>query len=694
MQMKTVVVPCRFCDHECPMEVSTDAGGFPRKLRPLRAKEGFWCPTGMNALEILHHPQRLRQPMKRAGEKGEGKWQPVGWEEALEAMAARFSAALQEHGAESLLTIGGFNKPFSALMQGRFSNVLGIVNRAAAGNMCHFARSQSAVDTFGFPVKNQARPETKTIFLWGYHPRSTLRWDDCSLQTALKNGTKLVLVDPRAGRYGAQASIWLALRPGADLALALGMLRVIFENGWQDKELLSRHAAGLETLLAQIEPYTLQYTAALTGLAPAQIEEATRLLACEKPGIIWAGNALDHNTDGYQKGQAIAALLAVTGKIDVVGGALPPPLADGKNPFTTRALTLAERFTPAMKARRLGASGAVHPAFSGVSGQAVVASLLEGGPLKAAYVAGGNPAVMWADPEATAQALKKLDFMVVADYFLTPTAQLADLVLPVASYLETESVAVAPDGSVHYSPRLSGPPWAKSDMEILNSLANAMGYQAAFWPDMEAFWDEFLLPYGITLAELKKVGSLPAGQAVQKPGPRQLRETGFPTKDGKLHLALTLEALQNETPPEPLPGQGWPYLCTCHKDASFFHSAGRQVPAQRKKQPGPVAFLGEELAHTLGLLEGDWVRVSTEEGWAEQQVKLEKGMAGGTIALASGWWYPEEGLGPLVQTANVNRLSSRHKKQGHSIPAFSCRGLPCQIEKIPPKTICTREATR
>lgn len=431
--------------------------------------------------------------------------------------------------------------------------------------------------------------------------------------------------------------------------------------------------------------YMVVYLAALTGLAEEQIEQAARLLACEKPGVIWAGNALDHNTDGYQKGCAIAALMAVCGNLDVPGGALMPPPPSPKNGFATRALALGERFGPALKARRLGQKPGEHPAFPVVSGQAVVASLLAGGPLKAAYVAGGNPAVMWADPTATGEALKKLEFLVVADYFLTPTARLADLVLPVASYLETESVAIPPEDSPVYSPRLAGPPEVKSDMEILNSLANAMGYGAEFWPDMDVFWDDFLAPYGLDFARLKTQGSPPAGQAPPQPAVQQFRQKGFPTPDGKLHLALPLEGLSPfEETAASRPEEGLPHLCTCYKPASFFHSAGRQVPAQRGRQPLPVALLGEELAAKLGLQNGDWVRVHTREGWAEQTVQLEPGMAQNVIALASGWWYPEA-EGEKSLHADVNRLFSRTAGQGREVPAFSCRGLPCFIEKTPPE---------
>ena len=162
--MMTIQTVCRFCDHECPVTVELDEANQPVRITHDRIREGFFCPGGVNALELMHNPKRVRTPLiAQTGADGKKSFRQASWEEALALTAEKLHAAFQQYGQESVVAIGGFNKPIHRAAYQRFCNVAGIINRVVTGNMCHMVQSVSAVHTFGTPLKPNLSKETKTI---------------------------------------------------------------------------------------------------------------------------------------------------------------------------------------------------------------------------------------------------------------------------------------------------------------------------------------------------------------------------------------------------------------------------------------------------------------------------------------------------------------------------------------------------
>ncbi len=681
--MKTQVMTCRFCDRECAMVVTLDAQGRPVSLRPQHETGTVSCPTGLHALELMGNPRRVVHPLRRTGPRGSGKWETLSWEEALDWAAGKLRAALDRDGPESLLFIKGFNKPLQGAVFDRLANLLGVPNRLGAGNMCHQAQAQSFVDTFGFPADRRITSETRTVVLWGSNPSNTMRWVQRDIAAMKRSGGRLVVIDPLPTRMTQIADLWLPIRPGTDAALALGWMRLILTEGWEDRALLERWSSGLDEVRAACRPYTLEYTARLTGLPAEQIRLGAEWFARSGPAILYGGNALDHNWDSYQKGRCLAILLALAGQVDRPGAALHAAPASPRNPIRTSRLTCADRFTPAQRQQMAGWDEALLPSARQTSGQAMLRAI-EAGRLKAGWVLGGDPVMMWADSRRVARVLSQLDFFMVQDFFLTPTARIADLVLPVATYLEYENVFFQPGGAVQYRPALVTGSNARSDMDIVNEMGNRLGLSADFWPDMEAFWDFLLEESGVTLDQLRTLGRLEGDGTPAVPVPRGYRETGFPTADGTIHLSIP--ALSGGSVPSyrplPEPGGRYPDRCTNYKAPCFFHSAGRQMAGQRAAQPEPLAYVSADVAAREGLSDGDWARVATSTGSVRQRVQVRSDMARGTVALAIGWWEPEE---PSLERAldyNCNNLTSDAALLGGEIQAFSCRGIPCRVEKF------------
>ena len=214
-------------------------------------------------------------------------------------------------------------------------------------------------------------------------------------------------------------------------------------------------------------------------------------------------------------------------------------------------------------------------------------------------------------------------------------------------------------------------------------MGKRLGLADAFWPDMDGFWNFLLEGSGVTLEELRAAGRLEGEGTKRQPVPRGYRQCGFPTADGKIHLALPgLE--EGSVPryrPLPAPDEAYPDRCTNYKSPFFFHSAGRQMPGQRTRQPDPVAYVSEDVAAREGLREGDWARITTPTGEARQRVHIGRGMPAGTIALAIGWWDPDAAGARDVLAGNCNNLTSDRTLLGGEIQAFSCRGIPCRVTK-------------
>ena len=676
---------CRFCDHECPVTVELDENQRPVKLVHERIREGFFCPGGVNALDFLHNPDRLKTPMIAHWENGEKCWRPASWEEALSLAACKLQESMERHGPESVVAVSGFNKPTHRAAYQRFCNVTGIINRVGSGNMCHWVQRMSAVHTFGTALKPNVTQATRTIVLWGLNPANTMRWDSRTLLDAVEGGARLVLVDPIPGIYAEKAEAWLPLIPGTDLALLLGLIHVILEEGWYDQEFVSAHTQGLEEVRAAAAAYSPERTGELCGLAPEKIRRAAQLIAQEGPTAFFYGNALHHNHDCYQKCRAMAILIALTGNVDKAGAMLAPVPPSPRSRVAGTSLHGEEAFPAEWKQRRLNWDKYTLKEFSMVGGQEAVAAI-EQGIIRAGYVHAGDPVLQWADSKATARALGKLDFLAVSDFLMTPTAMQADVVFPAATYLEYESIAIDEQENLRYTPRICDQYDVLPDFEILRRLAEHMGKGSAFWASQQAYWDAIAQPYGLTLEEVKRQGYVRTPYQPEKPSVRGYREKGFPTPSGKIQLVLP----QKEGGPAPVPcyeplqpgGEAYPMHCTTYKPGAFFGGAGQLTKAQRAMQPQPVCYLSADVARRYSICDGDEIRIVTPTGSCIQTARVVERMAADTIALANAYWYPKAEHWEGQLCACANNLSSMEQNTSTDLPAFATRGIPCRIEKI------------
>ena len=741
---RTVSTFCALCVSRCGARATVTDGRFVSlQPDPSHPTGRALCVKGKAAPELVYHPERLRHPLKRTRPKGAADpgWERIGWDEALDIVAARLRALAREHGPESV--VFGSTSPSTSAMSDaldwlqRLRRAFGSPNLCMYMELCGWGRYLAPLYTFGAAVPGQYMPDLEragAILYWGYNPSVSRLAHATSTTAALRRGARLVVVDPRRAGMASKADHWLRVRPGTDAALALALTHVLIEHGWFDVEFVRRwtnapllvriddgrllRAAELspdgdpghyvawdevtdrpvaydpvrtcslpeqerlalsgtrevETaggpapcrpvfdLLAQrcreMNPAVAE---AITGVAATDIERAARTLWESRPVAFYAWSGLEQHSNATQTIRAIDQLYALLGDLDAPGGnvlfaGVPANRVDG-----------VELLAADQRAKALGvARRPLGPArFEYVTGEDLYAAALDGDPYRARGLVnfGANLVMAHGDSVRGRDALAALDFFVHADLFLNPTAEQADIVLPVASAFETEGMKIgfeiseAAQSLVQLRTPLVPPPGeARSDLQIIFALATRLGLGEHFWHgDVDAAWRHQLAPSGVTLEQLR---AEPAGVRVPvRTRHRKYAELddhgvprGFATPSRKIELysEVLAEAGYPPLPEFAEPGTGprsrpdsaerFPLTLGCAKSLWFCETQHRNLPSLRRSAPDPPVELHPATARARGIRAGDWVRISTPHGSVRARAKLNANLEPGVVFGQHGWW--------------------------------------------------------
>jgi anaerobic selenocysteine-containing dehydrogenase len=427
--------------------------------------QGRACPRLLALTQYMYHPDRITQPLKRIGERGEGKWQPISWDEAFDTVEKRLKEIRDKYGAESVIFVQGTGRdiggPITLVMYSYGSpnwTQLGL-----SGHSCYTPRlaamytmqgDYAVMDASQFLEKRYDDPQwtvPKCLVVWAQNPPPTCpdgffgHWVvDC-----MKRGSQLIVIDPRVTWIASRAKIHLQCRPQTDGALALGMLNVIINEGLYDKEFVDKWTYGFDKLKERVQEYPLDKVSAITWVPQEQIIEAARLYATSKPAAIQWGMPIDMNPEGTTVSQAISTLWCITGNLDVPGGNVIARASHGVTsyPYTQEEMMglYGEDLFKQLSEKRIGADR--YPMiknFRGWASEDVVLEQRETGkpyPIKAAWIQTNNILSSGADPRRHYNALKKLDFIVMVDLFHNPTSMaVADIILPAATFAEKDSL--------------------------------------------------------------------------------------------------------------------------------------------------------------------------------------------------------------------------------------------------------------
>jgi anaerobic selenocysteine-containing dehydrogenase len=683
---------CARFDHGgCGIKVLVEKGKAvrvaPDETHP--RSRGYTCPKGMASLERHTHPDRLLYPLRRKGERGGGRWERITWDQALDEAAESFTRIKEEYGAPAVAFAQGTPKGLEFLLSLRLANVFGSPSIAGTQHVCHQPRELMGRFTCGFmPFPDYESPTSCMIF-WGSNPYHTNEEGMLGgmVQRAIREyRPKLVVIDPFATEIARKADLWLQVKPGTDDILALGFLHVIINQGWHDDAFVREWTTGFKALREHVQTYTPEKVAAATWLGEEQIVEAARLYSRSKPAILQWGNAVDNNgTNSSQTCRAMLCLMAVTGNLDAPGGNLqasPPRL------MSPREFVGMDHFPDKFKLslhRHFGLS----QASPLIPNSLMIKAMLTGDPypIKSLFIQGTNPLNSYAGSEQVYKALMNLDFLMAADVFMTPTAALADLVLPAATNMEFNEIGQygLPHGYVLARPKIVDPPgecW--SDMKILNELGKRLGLGEYFWDDVEICLDEIMAPSGLDYTQFCEQGILFAEKRYYK-----YKDKGFRTPSGKVELYSSLME-KGGYEPLPIPGparnpdETYPLIMTSAKPRFFFHSGYRHMQSLRRRHGEPKVVIHTETASRYSIAQGDRVVVSTRNGSIQLTAVLSDSVHPRVVMADYGWWFPEKGESTLFdwKTSNINVLTSGDPPYDPVLGTTALRGIPCRIGNL------------
>lgn len=693
MADKVIRSACRACHGGCGVLVTVrdnrviDIKGDP----DCPVNRGWLCVKGKKYASITHHPDRLTEPLRRT----KGGWRKVGWTGALDEIAERLLEYKRDFGPESVVPGYGTGRDNEAFVY-RFANTFGTPNVLTAGHMCYGPRIVTGITRCGnLPVVDyEGGPEC--VIVWGANPlvSNPDEYKGLYLARAMKAGTRIICVDPRRSMVAKRADLWLPVRPGTDGALAWGMINTILDGGLYDHAFTADHIHGFEEFRARAKEYPLQWAADKTGLSPKQITEAAEMFAAHAPAAIHWGVALEQSINCTNNISLLIALMALTGNLDRPGGSVFYP-----NPPVVNASQLGRHrlLGGEARARRLGGERFRLADYIGViNPRAVWDAILTGQPypVKALVLVSTNPVISRANAKQVKQALAAVPFMVVADFFMTPTAAEADFVLPSATWLEHDYVADLwkRHGWVTARRKAVSVGRARSDYWILNELGKRCSDPDLWWDDLEDAWDEILSPSGHTWAEFCKRGFLQGERRFRK----YLKE-GFGTPTGKVELKSTaMERFGYDPlpgfldPPEtpwsnPQTATEYPLqLITGARIPGFFHTENRQPGPLRSRRPQPLVELNPADAEAGGITDGDRVRISSPRGGVEMTAKVTDRTPAGVAAADHGWWFPEDEADDFGwDRSNVDVLTDNaYETCDPAMGATNLRVLLCKVERI------------
>ncbi|NLL19502.1 MAG: molybdopterin-dependent oxidoreductase [Clostridia bacterium] len=722
---KKVPTNCRFCGYQCGLiahvdnnnvtKVEPDPTRFPYDTRVQNR-----CPRWRVIPQVLDHPKRINYPLKRKGSRGSGQWEKITWEQALDEIAAKLQALKDKYGPETLATcIGGPHAIYWPLH--RFMNLFGSPNNVGVGQICWNPGILINTLTFGWPVVNELNPETTNCALvWGTNPAqsdNSLFWH--SLLQLAKAGKPLIVVDPRCSQTARQATLWLPVRPGTDAFLALGLIHVIIQEKLYDSSFVNRWCYGFEQLKKHVKPYTPGYVAGITGIPAEDIVKAAQLYAGNSPATLYTGRGIDqlgYNT--IPTHQAFAILRAITGNVDVPGASYLTEMPD----FIPEIdLEMSEHTVASFRKKQLGQDFLSLQTYQGYAKlrqytmkhdkrlpmryltsahpNLVWKAMITGQPypIKALIVMATNPLLTQADTGLVYQALKSLDLLVVLELFETPTAMLADYILPSAGVLERPLMETdAGTANVAYGGKQAVTPYyqRRQDYFFWRELGLRFGQQDYWpWETMEEALDDCLKPTGLTWQEFCETGLYyrPHRYAKYETAGENNRPLGFATESGKVELYSNLLDHLGY-PPLPQPKQPPPAteefplrLITGARIQPYYASSYRQVTELRALHPEPLAEISPTTAQKYGLEEGSWIQVVTKKGKGRFKLKF-RSMRDNVVSIEYGWWFPEmknrePELGGLW-LSNANNLTSADFAACEPlIGTWNYNGIPCRIEK-------------
>jgi anaerobic selenocysteine-containing dehydrogenase len=660
-------------------------------LQPWMTMDG--CVRQRYFLEWNFHKDRLNYPLKRVGKRGENKWQQISWNQALDEIADKLKEIKEKYGSEYFGLITGFyNHQWDVA---RFGNLYGTPNvDSVNARICGGLETWMNVITYGHPAQyGPPYPEyCNLLTVWANRPSDMypIKWAKGQLVK------RRIVVDPRWVRECKGADFWLQIRPGTDAALALGWMNVIINEELYDKKFVEKWTYGFDKLKERVQEYPPKRVSEITWIPEEKIIESARFYAKNSPAHIqWGSPTGYYGLNSDQTERARCCLRAITGNVGTLGG----------NYFNTsyskqvklHDMELEDMLPEDKMKKALGSDqfrGMTWPAYYMIPEKAkgfnrafinrgaplvtIINSIRTGKPyqIKGLILTAGNIMATVSQSKHVYEALKKVDFYACIELVMTPTAMLADYVLPATSWLESPQLGFLEHKNILYTGQrvlpksVQGKYDRRDDYDIWRDLGIRLGQEKHWpWKTLEEVLDYRIKPTGMTFEEFSTKKLFDIEPHEDKPYEKE----GFLTPTGKVELSSTI---MEKLGYDPLPfyeepyespvrtpelAKKYPYITITPKSVYFRHSSHRNNASLRKRHPDPIVQMHPETAKKHGIKDGDWVWIENDRGRIKQKCQIFDKILPQVISCDFGWWFPEKpGEEPSlfgIWESNINVLS-------------------------------------
>ncbi|MGE5475829.1 MAG: molybdopterin oxidoreductase family protein [Bacteroidales bacterium] len=652
----TTTIAASVCPHDCPsacpLEVERHADGTIGRLRgaAMPYTDGVICAKVARYAERVHHPDRILTPLKRAGAKGSGVFEPISWDDALDTIADAFRTAADRLGPETVWPY--FYAGTMGLVQRGATNRL----RRAMGYSEQAKTICAAIAGAGWQagvgrkrgVDPREIPQSDLIVVWGGNPAATqVQLMGLIAQARKQRGAKLVVIDPYRTPTAEKADLHLMLRPGTDGALACAVMHVLFRDGLADRDYMARYTHDADRLEAHVATRGPDWAAAITGLSAAEIEDFAALYGRTKNAFLRIGYGMSRSRNGAVNVHAVSCLPAITGAWTNPGGGASYSLSGS---FAGVSLDLAEALDIPSRTRVLDMCE-IGPILTGD------AAALKGGPaVTAMLVQSSNPATVAPETDLVWRGLAREDlFLAVHEQAMTATAKFADIVLPATTFLEHSDLYTSYGHTFLQAakPVIAPVGEARSNHWVVAELARRLGAShASFamdeWQMVDAILRASGLPGADELHAMRWLDcALPFEQAHCLDGFGHGGRFRFAPDWGRDDMPAlpdywtAIEVATAETP----------FRLITPPSRHFLNSTFNDTPTSRTQAGRPTALIHTQDAAALGIADGGLARLGNRRGSVLLHARLTDGIARGVVAV-EGIWANED----FIEGIGINRL--------------------------------------
>ncbi len=681
---------CCFCGQQCGIQLKVRdnrvTGFEPWEEFPFN--RGMLCPKGVKRYMQGSHPDRLLDPLLRTPDG----FRAATWDEALEFTAKRLRELQEKHGRDAVAVYGGASLTTEkAYLLGKFARVaLGTRHIDYNGRLCMVSAGTAYKGALGVdraPNPWSDIPKAAIVMVIGANIGECAPITTDYIWRARDNGAKLIVADPRFTPIARNADLFLPVRPGTDLALLLAMLHVIIRDGLTDAEFIAAHTTGFEKTAQSAAAWDPRRAAEVTGVAPDAIERAAHWIGQSRRAMILHARGLEHHSKGVENCEAVVAIALATGNIGREGAG--PVMVTGQGNGQggrehgqkcdqlpgQRSLTDPAAREHVARVWGIAPEDLPQPGYSAVE----IMNAVHSGEIKGLLSICFNPVVSLPDANFTREALDKLEFFGVIDFFLSETANHADVVLAGSLQEEEEGVTASMEARVIHIRKAVDPPGnARCDSEIICDLARRLG-RGQYFPFREPreIFEELRLAsrggvadyFGITYEKIDaQMGVFWPCPTLDHPGTPRLFEGGrFFHPDGKARF-MPLEWRESGDPVD----SEFPVFLTTGRVVSQYLSGTqtRRIGALVDQYPEPRLELHPRLAEQHGIQTGDRVSITTRRSAITLPAQVVRTIRPDTVFIPYHW--PDQ--------RSANRLTHRTLDPRSKIPEYKVSA--CRIEKV------------